>query len=104
MADSPTTTPPTEPEKTPPPAAAPAPLPPATVRPQEYAAGAGWDVGQTAPEDAFRALDTADFATPTGPVVHRHPGGYARQIVAKGAVITEGVRRELDAADESAGA
>jgi hypothetical protein len=30
------------------------------VRPQEYAAGEGWDVGQTAPEDAFRALDTAD--------------------------------------------
>ncbi|MFD6294523.1 hypothetical protein ACFWFU_06930 [Streptomyces sp. NPDC060235] len=73
--------------------------PAATVRTQEYAAGTGWQVGQTAPQDAFRALDTADFATPTGPVVHTHPGGYARQIVAKDGLITEGVRRELDAAE-----
>ena len=75
--------------------------PAATVRPQEYDAGTGWDVGQLAPEDAFRALDTADFATPTGPVVHEHPGGYARQVVAKGGLITEGVKRELDAAEQS---
>lgn len=70
----------------------------ATVRTQEYAAGTGWDVGQTAPEDAFRALGGDDMTTPVGPVVNRHPGGYARQIVAKGGLVTEGVKRELDAA------
>lgn len=77
------------------------------VQPQEYAAGEGWDVGQSAPEDAFRALDAAGSGQPVGPVVHEHPGGHARQIVAKGGLITEGVKRELDAAeqtDESAGA
>jgi hypothetical protein len=36
-----------------------------------------------------------------GPVVHEHPGGYARQIVAKGGLVTEGVKRELEAADKS---
>jgi hypothetical protein len=77
--------------------------PAATVRTQEYGAGTGWDVGQTAPSDAFRALDAAGTGEPTGPVVHAHPGGYARQIVAKGQVITEGVRRELDAADAEQG-
>lgn len=77
--------------------------PAAAVRTQEYAAGTGWQVGETAPEDAFRALDTADFATPVGAVVHEHPGGYARQIVAKGGLITEGVRRELDAAESEQG-
>ncbi|MFJ1698183.1 hypothetical protein ACIOHC_24210 [Streptomyces sp. NPDC088252] len=75
------------------------------VRTREYAAGTGWQVGQTAPEDAFRALDAAGTGAPVGPVVSAHPGGYARQIVAKGALVTEGVRRELDAAKaESTGA
>ena len=74
----------------------------AAVRTQEYAGGEGWQVGQTAPSDAFRALDAAGTGEPTGPVVHSHPGGYARQIVAKGQVVTEGVRRELDAAEQSA--
>jgi hypothetical protein len=69
------------------------------VAPQEYAAGQGWDVGQTAPEDAFRALDAAGTGEPVGPVVHEHPGGYARQIVAKGGLVTDGVKRELDAAE-----
>jgi hypothetical protein len=72
---------------------------PAVVRTQEYSAGEGWEVGQTAPSDAFRALDSDGTGAPTGPVVHSHPGGYARQIVSKGAVITEGVKRELDAAE-----
>ncbi|MGD1219998.1 hypothetical protein AB9Q10_16395 [Streptomyces krungchingensis] len=70
----------------------------AVVRTQEYAAGEGWSVGQAAPEDAYRALDAAGTGEPTGPVVHAHPGGYARLIVPKGAQITEGVKRELDAA------
>ncbi|MFY0511806.1 hypothetical protein ACOMD4_15690 [Streptomyces anulatus] len=78
--------------------------PAATVRPQEYSAGTGWEVGQTAPEDAFRALDAAGTGGPTGPVVHTHPGGYARQIVTKGALITAGVRRELDEAEQDGGA
>ncbi|MEU7154109.1 hypothetical protein AB0B15_39770 [Streptomyces sp. NPDC045456] len=69
----------------------------AAVRTQEYAAGVGYEVGQTAPDDAYRSLD--DHSAPTGPVVHTHPGGHARLIVAKGAVVTEGARRELDAAD-----
>ncbi|MEU3962918.1 hypothetical protein AB0F42_24450 [Streptomyces buecherae] len=73
--------------------------PPATVRTQEYAAGVGWQVGQTAPSDAFRALDPSGTGAPVGPVVHEHPGGYARQIVVAGALVTEGVKRELDAAD-----
>ncbi|RMB85620.1 hypothetical protein [Streptomyces shenzhenensis] len=75
----------------------------AVVRTQEYAAGEGWAVGQHAPEDAFRALDAAGTGEPTGPVVPTHPGGYARQIVAKGGLITEGVKRELDAAEGEQG-
>ncbi|MGW9299419.1 hypothetical protein ACWHA3_01150 [Streptomyces cyaneofuscatus] len=77
--------------------------PAATVRTQEYAAGTGWNVGQTAPDDAFRALDAAGTGGPTGPVVHEHPGGYARQIVAKGGLVTDGVKRELDAAESDEG-
>ncbi|MBZ3909419.1 hypothetical protein [Streptomyces acidiscabies] len=72
---------------------------PAAVRTQEYPAGVGWQIGQTAPDDAFRALDAAGTGEPTGPVVHTHPGGYARQIAVKDSVITTGVRRELDAAE-----
>ena len=75
---------------------------PAVISTREYSAGEGWQVGQTASSDAFRALDAAGTGEPTGPVVHSHPGGYARQIVAKGQVITEGVRRELDAAEAPA--
>ncbi|WP_405554333.1 hypothetical protein [Streptomyces sp. NBC_01171] len=81
------------------PTSAPEQPPAAAVRTQEYSAGTGWEVGQTAPSDAFRALDAAGTGSPTGPVVHEHPGGYARQIVAKGGQITEGVRRELDDAE-----
>ncbi|MFD5058253.1 hypothetical protein [Streptomyces sp. NPDC058394] len=77
--------------------------PAATVRTQEYAAGTGWDVGQTAPEDAFRALDGDGHSTVVGPVVHEHPGGHARQIVSKGGLVTEGVKRELDAAESEQG-
>ncbi|WP_327246552.1 hypothetical protein [Streptomyces sp. NBC_01320] len=77
--------------------------PAATVRTQEYAAGTGWDVGQLAPEDAFRALDSDGYSTAVGPVVHEHPGGHARQIVAKGGLVTEGVKRELDAAESDEG-
>lgn len=73
--------------------------PAATVRTQEYDAGVGWEVGQKAPEDAFRALDGAGSGGVTGPVVNTHPGGYARQIAVKGQVITAGARRELDAAE-----
>lgn len=75
----------------------------AAVRPQEYNAGTGWDVGQLAPEDAFRALDGDGHSTAVGPVVHEHPGGYARQIVAKGGLVTDGVKRELDAAESNEG-
>ncbi|NUR66132.1 MAG: hypothetical protein HOQ47_10255 [Streptomyces sp.] len=74
---------------------------PAVVAPRQYSGGTGWEVGQAAPDDAFRALDSAGTGEPTGPVVHTHPGGYARQIVAKGGLITEGVKKELDAADQS---
>ncbi|GGQ48778.1 hypothetical protein [Streptomyces asoensis] len=73
----------------------------AVVRTREYAAREGWDVGQAAPADAFRALDPSGTGEPTGPVVHEHPGGYARQIVAKGGLVTEGVKRELDAAEQT---
>ncbi|MEV7895314.1 hypothetical protein [Streptomyces cyaneofuscatus] len=74
-------------------------VPAATVRTQEYDAGTGWEIGQRAPEDAFRALDGAGTGGVTGPVVHTHPGGYARQIAVKGQVVTAGARRELDAAE-----
>jgi hypothetical protein len=74
----------------------------AIVAPREYAGGPGWDIGQAAPEDAYRALGGEDHATPVGPVVHQHPGGYARLIAAKGGMITEGVKRELEAGDKSA--
>lgn len=74
----------------------------AVVSTREYAGGAGWDVGQAAPRDAFRALDTSGTGEQVGPVLHEHPGGYARQIVAKGGLITESVKRELEAGDKSA--
>lgn len=70
------------------------------IQPQEYAAGEGWDVGNTAPSDAYRALDGDGYNTPVGPVVYSHPGGFARQIVVKGGLITEGVKAELDAAEQ----
>lgn len=73
----------------------------AVVSTRQYAGGDGWAVGQAAPADAFRALDAAGTGEQVGPVVHEHPGGYARQIVAKGGLITEGVKRELDAAEKS---
>jgi hypothetical protein len=76
---------------------------PAVVPTQQYAAGVGWQVGQVAPEDAYRALDSSGTGAPVGPVVHTHPGGYARQVVAKGGLITEGVKRELDAAEQAEG-
>jgi hypothetical protein len=74
---------------------------PAVIRTQQYDAGEGWEVGQRAPQDAFRALDASGSGAPSGPVVHEHPGGYARQIAVKGQVVTEGVRRELDAAEQT---
>jgi hypothetical protein len=69
----------------------------AAVRPRQYAAGTGWDVGQSAPSDAYRSLD--DASAPVGPVVYDHPGGRAVQIVVAGGLITEGVARALTAAD-----
>jgi hypothetical protein len=69
------------------------------IAPQEYAAGEGWEIGNVAPEDAYRALDGAGGGLLTGPVVHTHPGGHARLIVSKGQPITEGVVRELAAAE-----
>lgn len=74
----------------------------AVVSTRQYAGGAGWQVGQTAPDDAYRALGGEDHATPVGPVLLAHPGGYARLIAAKGSQITEGVKRELDAGEKSA--
>lgn len=74
----------------------------AVVSTRQYSGGAGWEVGQAAPDDAYRALGGEDHATPVGPVVHAHPGGYARLIAAKGATITEGVKRDLDAGLRSA--
>ncbi|MEU7381546.1 hypothetical protein AB0A91_16390 [Streptomyces sp. NPDC042207] len=76
---------------------------PAVISTRQYDAGEGWEVGQRAPQDAYRALDAAGTGAPSGPVVHEHPGGYARQIVTKGSVITEGVKRELDAAEGEQG-
>lgn len=72
---------------------------PAAVRTQEYAAGTGWNVGQTAPEAAYRALGGEGMTTPVGPIANKHPGGFARLIVAKGGLITAGVKRDLDAAE-----
>ena len=72
---------------------------PAVIRTQQYDAGEGWEVGQRAPQDAIRALDPSGTGAPSGPVVHEHPGGYAYQIVAKGQAITEGAKRQLDAAE-----
>lgn len=100
------TVPDAEPTETPADTEAPAADPPeqpnaAVVAPRQYQGGARWAVGQNAPEDAYRALGGDDHATPVGPVVHTHPGGYARLIAAKGGLITDGVRRELEAADRA---
>ncbi|WIC88816.1 hypothetical protein SEA_ONIONKNIGHT_9 [Streptomyces phage OnionKnight] len=75
----------------------------AVVRTQEYAAGEGWQVGQQAPADAYRALSDQGSGQVTGPVLDHHPGGYARLIVKKGATVTAGVRRELDDAEAEQG-
>ncbi|MET9098302.1 hypothetical protein [Streptomyces antibioticus] len=73
--------------------------PAATIRTQQYDGGVGWEVGQRAPKTAFRAYADDGSGAVTGPVVYSHPGGAARQIVAEGGLVTEGVRRELDAAE-----
>ncbi|MFH9826729.1 hypothetical protein [Streptomyces bobili] len=80
-------------------AASPEQTNPAIVRTREYDAGEGWQVGQKAPAAAYRALSDQGSGQVTGPVLDHHPGGYARLIVQKGAIVTEGVRRELDAAE-----
>lgn len=77
--------------------------PAATIRTQQYDGGVGWEVGQRAPEDAFRKLAEDGSGGVTGPVVHTHPGGFARQIVAKGGLVTDGVKRELEAAKADEG-
>lgn len=75
----------------------------AVVAPRQYQGGSGWAVGQNAPEDAYRALGGEDHATPVGPVVHTHPGGFARLIAAKGGLITDGVKRELESGKSEQG-
>lgn len=74
-------------------------MPSATVRPVQYAAGVGWEVGQRAPSDAYRQYDQ-DGAV-VGPVVYEHPGGGAVQIVAEGGLVTDGVARAIDEASDT---
>lgn len=70
---------------------------------RRFTAADGWKEGEPAPADAFRALGE-DRQTLDGPVVDTHPGGYARQIVARGQTVTAEVLAELrsaPAADDS---
>jgi hypothetical protein len=64
---------------------------------RRFTAADGWKEGEPAPADAFRAL-SADRVTPDGPVVDTHPGGYARQIAAKGQTVTAEMLTELRSA------
>jgi hypothetical protein len=64
---------------------------------RRFTAADGWKEGEPAPADAFRALGE-DNVTPEGPVLHKHPGGYARQIVAEGETVTAEALAELRSA------
>jgi hypothetical protein len=64
---------------------------------RRFTAAEGWKEGEPAPSDAFRALGE-DRQTPDGPVVDTHPGGYARQIAAKGQTVTAEMLAELRSA------
>jgi hypothetical protein len=64
---------------------------------RRFTAADGWKEGEPAPADAFRAL-AEDRQTPDGPVVDTHPGGYARQIAAKGQTVTAEMLAELRSA------
>jgi hypothetical protein len=61
---------------------------------RRFTAADGWKEGDPAPADAFRALGD-DRATPVGPVLETHPGGYARRVVARGETVTSEMLAEL---------
>jgi hypothetical protein len=67
------------------------------IRPQEYARGVGWAVGDRAPRNAYRATD-ADGA-PVGPVLYESPTGRGTLIVTEGTQISPHIARLLDVPD-----
>jgi hypothetical protein len=71
-----------------------APTPPAAVRQQQYDAGTGWELGQSAPEDRYVEVgpDGADVGKPSK---EAPAGKYARQVSVKGAPVTADQRAAL---------
>ncbi|MFI6979315.1 hypothetical protein ACIBSV_12115 [Embleya sp. NPDC050154] len=74
--------------------AADADMPHQAIRPQEYARGVGWAVGDRAPSNAYRATDTD--GVPVGPVLYEAPAGRGTLIVAEGTQISPHAARLLD--------
>jgi hypothetical protein len=72
--------------------------PQATVRPQQYSGGEGWELGQTAPEDRFRQIDD-DGQFIGEATTSTKGGGRWVQVVTKGSPITRDVLRGLAQAD-----
>jgi hypothetical protein len=61
---------------------------------RRFVAADGWKEGDPAPRDVFRSLGD-DRATPVGPVLDTHPGGYARRVAARGETVTSEMLAEL---------
>lgn len=64
------------------------------IRPQEYIRGTGWQAGDRAPTNAYRATDTNGL--PVGPVVYEPPPGRGVLLVTVGTQISEHTARLLD--------
>lgn len=64
------------------------------VQPHEYGRGIGWDVGDRAPANAYRATDVNGHAT--GPVLYERPTGRGVLIVTAGTQISQHTARLLD--------
>lgn len=66
-----------------------APVRNAFVQPAQYDAPEGWKVGQRAPSDKFRAIDTGT-GQPTGKATSKlKPGTYGTQVAVKGDTVTQ---------------
>ena len=70
---------------------------PAQVSTRQYAPGAGWNVGDTAPENRYGLIDTDGTVKPTASNGAAEPkaGERAVIIVAKGDRVTASQRRQL---------
>jgi hypothetical protein len=74
----------------------------ATVAPATYDAPEGWEVGNAAPADRYRELNPDGSYTDAKPTDKAPAGKYARQVAAKGDIVTEAIRTDLGLNDDAA--